>query len=117
MNHHLPKFAAALLLALLPVHAGWGQEVRPAEKGTFLGLLFGPRSSTESTTYLRAEMVPVVPRSSPPPAKLAPGNTGVVVTHVLPGSPAARAGLRRNDVVLAYDKVKVRDCEQLARLI
>src|SRR5262249_50665077 len=39
------------------------------------------------------------------------------ITHVLPDSPAAKAGLRRNDFVLEYDGLKVRDCEHLATLI
>jgi hypothetical protein len=41
----------------------------------------------------------------------------VLVTHVLADSPAASAGLRRNDILLRYDDEKIRDCEHFARLI
>jgi hypothetical protein len=57
------------------------------EKGTYLGALFGPC------------------------------NRGVLVTHVLPDSPAAQADLRRDDVLLQYGDEKIRDCEHFARLI
>jgi len=46
-----------------------------------------------------------------------PRGQGVVVTHVLPDSPAAKAGLRRHDILLSYDDQKIRDCETFARLI
>jgi len=34
-------------------------------------------------------------------------NTGVVITRVLPGSPAARAGLERHDVIVTVDGYQV----------
>ena len=63
------------------------------EKGPFLGALFASRG--EAGNRLR----------------------GAVLTHILPGSPAARADLRRNDVVLEYDRKVVRDGNHLAQLI
>jgi hypothetical protein len=41
----------------------------------------------------------------------------VLVTRVLPDSPAATADLRRHDILLTYDGKRIGDCEQLARLI
>jgi membrane-associated protease RseP (regulator of RpoE activity) len=74
--------------ASLPVRAA--DDIRHDEKGTYLGILFGPR-----------------PAPSP----------GVVVTHVLPGSPAEKARVRIGDVLLRYDQITIRDAEHLARLI
>lgn len=42
---------------------------------------------------------------------------GVVITHVLPGGPAERAGLKRGDVITAIDGVPVRDGEELVNKI
>jgi hypothetical protein len=42
---------------------------------------------------------------------------GVVVTEVLPRSPAAEVGLRRHDILLTYDGKKIEDCAHLARLL
>jgi hypothetical protein len=39
------------------------------------------------------------------------------VTHVLPESPAAKAGVRRDDLVLTYNKTKVKDTDHFAQLI
>jgi hypothetical protein len=73
----------------LPAWAG-PAEKPSADKGTYLGLLFRPMPHVTG---------------------------GVLVTHILPDSPAARAGLRRRDVVLKYAGKKIRDCEHLAALI
>jgi hypothetical protein len=80
----------ALLLTLLtagPARAGGPPPDARPEQGTYLGLLFSRATR------------------------------GVVVTHVLPGSPADRAGVQRQDLLLKYGPEPVRDCEQLARLI
>jgi hypothetical protein len=69
-------------------------------QGTFLGILFGP---VPEALY---DQVPTLPRRQ-----------GVLVTHVLPDSPADQAHLRRHDIVLEYAGQKVRDCEHLTRLI
>jgi hypothetical protein len=82
----------------------WSQPVVPAppseEKGTYLGVLLAP------VPDLLYDQLP----------QLARGH-GVVIAHVLPESPASRASLRRNDLLLGYDEEKIRDCEHLARLI
>src|SRR5438309_7145872 len=86
--------------ASLPLCAR-GQQPDPSEeKGTYLGVLFSP---VPDVLY---DQVPELPRGQ-----------GVVVTHVLPDSPAAQAKLQRHDIVLQYDDEKVRDCEHFARLI
>src|SRR5437660_522143 len=90
-------FRLLVLIALMvlagPVRAQVGASNRAAnDRGTYLGILFAPVAADKT-----------VP--------------GVQITHVLPNSPAARAGLLRQDVVTEYDGRKVRDCEQLAALI
>src|SRR5262245_55234938 len=103
--------AACLVLLPGPSAARPPEEVQKDEKGTYLGILFGPLPGSFSPGYMR----PASPRKEPPGRGA--GSPGVVVTYVLPDSPAAKAGLARNDVVLQYDRKKVRDCEHLARLI
>ena len=77
-----------LLAASLPLRAA--DDIRHDEKGTYLGVLFGPR-----------------PASSP----------GVVITHILPRSPADKAEVRTGDILLRYDQTTIRDAEHLAKLI
>lgn len=90
------------LLALALARPAPAQSQLPPveEKGTFLGVLFCPLPEA------LLDHLPQLPRDG-----------GVLVTHVLPDSPAARAGLRRHDILLQYDNEKVRDSDHLARLI
>src|SRR5215204_3232726 len=90
---------ATVLLGLIPVRAQT-IEPSPEEKGTYLGVLISP------VPEVLFDQLTDLPRGQ-----------GVVVTHVLPDSPAARAGLRRHDILLDYDGQKIRDCEHFARLI
>jgi hypothetical protein len=97
--------ASLALLLTLGTAPGWSQKegtARPQteDRGTYLGVLFAP---VPEVVY---DQLPQLPREQ-----------GVVVSHVLPDSPAAKAGLRRNDILLLYGDEKVRDCEQFARLI
>src|SRR4051812_16998285 len=97
----MTRSGAAVLACLIlagPVPAQ--SPARPDDQGTFLGALFSP---VPEALY---DQLPHVPRRH-----------GVLVTHVLPDSPAARADLRRHDILLRYDEEKIRDCEHLARLI
>jgi hypothetical protein len=81
--------------------SGWAQgEPAPDDKGTFLGVLFCPIPEA------LLDHLPQLPREG-----------GVLVTHVLPDSPAAKGGLRRHDILLQYDTHKIRDGDHLARLI
>jgi len=96
-----PLLFASLCGALALAGFARAQQPDPnEEKGTYLGVLFSP---VPEVLY---DQVPELPRGQ-----------GVVVTHILPDSPAAQAKLLRHDVILQYDDVKVRDCEQFARLI
>jgi hypothetical protein len=95
------RLLSLLLLAASPTVLPAAEEVRPGDKGTFLGVLVRPNTDA---------------RAVPAPAPPAPAR-GVCITHVLPDSPAARADLRRNDVLLQYDDQVIRDGEHLAQLI
>jgi PDZ domain len=90
--------AVGLLVTAVPARAPGAPAAD--ERGTYLGALFGP---VPEAVFDR---LPGLPR-----------NRAVLITHVLPDSPAARADLRRQDVLLKYGDVAVRDCEHLARLI
>jgi len=70
------------------------------EKGTYLGVLISP---VPEVLYDQLPQLPL--------------GQGVVVTHVLPDSPAAQAMLRRHDILLIYNDEKIRDSEHFARLI
>ncbi|MFL5240645.1 MAG: S1C family serine protease [Gemmataceae bacterium] len=92
----------SLVCCLPPVHA---QSNSPAaadkdEKGTYLGILLAP---VPEVLY---DQLTNLPRGQ-----------GVVITHILPESPAKEAGIERHDILLKYDAVKVTGCEQCARLI
>ncbi|HVS35575.1 MAG TPA: PDZ domain-containing protein [Gemmataceae bacterium] len=66
----------------------------------YLGVLFGPVSEA---LY---DQLPQLPRDQ-----------GVLVTQVLASSPAEKAGLRRNDILLQYNEKKIADCDDLVRLL
>ena len=93
---------AILAFACLLATAGSARpdDAKPdADKGAaYLGILFGPVSDA---LY---DQLPQLPQGH-----------GVLVTQVLADSPAEKAGLRRNDIVLQYDEKKIRDCDDLVR--
>ncbi len=66
----------------------------------YLGVLFGPVSEA---LY---DQLPQLPRDQ-----------GVLVTQVLADSPGEKAGLHRNDILLQYNDKKIRDCDDLVRLL
>jgi membrane-associated protease RseP (regulator of RpoE activity) len=92
--------SAVCALILLPISARAQRSESGEEKGTYLGVLFG---DVPDVLY---DQLADLPRGQ-----------GVVVTHVLPDSPAALAKLLRNDIVLEYNKEKILDKEHFARLI
>jgi membrane-associated protease RseP (regulator of RpoE activity) len=88
----------ALAAAALPARAA--DPTPDADKGAYLGVLFGP---VPDALY---DQVPQLARDQ-----------GVLVTQVLANSPAEKASLRRNDVLLKYDGAPIRDCDDLVRLL
>src|SRR5258708_20920882 len=70
------------------------------EKGTYLGILLAP---VPEVLY---DQLPNLPRGQ-----------GVVITHILPNSPAKKSGIERHDILLKYGDEKITGCEQCARLI
>ncbi len=94
-------YLASALLGLAQGPAvGAGGTLREEEKGTYLGALFAP-----------------VPEALYAQLAALPRGGGVLLTHILPDSPAARADLRRNDILLRYGRTPIRDCEHFVRLI
>lgn len=91
--------ASLFMVGFLPAQ-GPREPSAGEEKGTYLGALFGPISEA-----LRDHLPQL------------PAHQGVLVTHILPDSPAARADLRRHDILFLYGDKKIRDCEHLATLI
>ncbi len=89
-----------LLVAAVPAYAQKSDPPANEDKGPYLGVLF---TSVSEALY---DQLPQLPRKQ-----------GVLVTHVLPDSPAAKAELRKSDILLEYDDHKIRDCEDFANLI
>jgi hypothetical protein len=96
-----------LLCFLLAPQASAANEVRQDEKGTYLGALF----------MSRAQAAPAKAGTTGNTVATKPAAPGAVITFVLSESPAAKADLRRNDVLLGYDKKAIRDGDHLAELI
>ncbi len=89
----MARVVVAVAVLALGVSAGYAQQPfvgppTPPEKGTYLGVLLSPARGA-----------------------------GVKVAQVLRDSPADKADLRRDDVLLEYDAEKIRDCEHCAQLI
>jgi hypothetical protein len=96
-------FAALGVCCLLAVGAvaRCADPAPDADKGAaYLGVLFGPVSEA---LY---DQLPQLPRDQ-----------GVLVTQVLADSPAEKAGLRRNDILLQYNDKKIADCGDLVHLL
>jgi hypothetical protein len=72
----------------------------PEKGAAYLGILFEP---VAEALY---DQLPQLHRDQ-----------GVLVTQVLADSPADKAGLRRNDILLQYDDTKLHDCDDLVRLL
>src|SRR5258708_32657935 len=96
-------FAVCMVCGLLTA-AGLARSAEtpsPPDKGAaYLGILFGP---VAEALY---DQLPQLHRDQ-----------GVLVTQVLADSPADKAGLRRHDILLQYDDKKIRDCDDLVRLL
>jgi hypothetical protein len=95
-------------LTALAVRTVRADDARKVDQGTFLGVLCAPRKEPASS--------PGATGKSDKADKAKPAR-GVLVTHVLPASPAARADLRKGDILLEYDRQAIRDGDHLAHLI
>jgi hypothetical protein len=102
----MSRWLSLVLLFALPVSLCAAPDRIPAkkapqeEKGTYLGALFGP--------------IPEVLYAHLPKLQK---DRGVLLTYVVDGSPAAKAGLKRYDILLEYDGKQIRNSEQLANTI
>jgi hypothetical protein len=100
MFRRLLLIAGALALAVLVCEAQTSEVARKDDKGPYLGVLFAPISDAQ------LKKLP----------QLKPGQ-GVRVTQVLAHSPAAKAELKRDDLLLEYNGETILDCEHFAKLI
>ena len=102
--HGMKQFLAALALGCLLAAGGAARCADPApaadKSAAYLGVLFGPLSEVFYSRF------PELPH-----------DRGVVVTQVLAGSPAEKAGLCRDDILLQYNNKKIADCDDLVRLL
>jgi len=96
------KFVPAMMLMLLATSSAPAQNYPSTQedKGPYLGILFCPIPEA------LLEHLPMLPREG-----------GVLVTHVLPESPAIHAGLKKHDILLQFNGEKVRNGNHLAQLI
>lgn len=74
-----------------------------------------PGAFGEDTGWLGLEMKEVTPEKAKE-LKISPVH-GVIVTEVLPDSPAAKAGLEANDVIVEYEGHEVEGAVQFGRLV
>ncbi|HEV2419040.1 MAG TPA: PDZ domain-containing protein, partial [Terriglobia bacterium] len=114
--------AAVLLAAALfvlsyapsPVRAQQGPPPPPeapvAPPGPSFNLFRGPNGA-----YLGVVMNDVTAQDVS--AMKLPGEYGVIVRHVEPDSPAAKAGLETNDVILEFGGMRVWSASQLEQLV
>jgi len=96
------KLLFGLIVSLALVRPALSQQnTTPSEeKGPYLGVLFSP------VPEALLDHLPFLPREG-----------GVLITHILPDSPAATAGVKKHDILLVYNGEKVRDGNHLVRLI
>lgn len=76
--------------------------------------------SSAGTSRTAKNVEPIKPRDSEKPqagVKAGMIDNKVVVKDVAPGSPAQKAGLKANDVILAFDNVRIKDTADLAGVI
>jgi hypothetical protein len=100
MKRILPVLALSCLLSAWDAARSDDPSAETGKGAAYLGVLFGPVSEA---LY---DQLPQLPRDQ-----------GVLVTQVLADSPAEKAGLHRNDILLRYDDQKICDCDDLVRLL
>jgi serine protease Do len=111
--------ALALVLAALPSHSASGQEVTlrrvqvlPGQQPDDITVL---NIDDEGPSWLGVEAREVTPENVKE-LKL-PAERGVVVGRIAPDSPAAKAGLKENDVITEVDGQRVEGSAQFRRMI
>jgi len=113
--------ALALVLAALPSHSASGQEVTSRRVRVVPVPGQGPDDVTvlhiddEGPSWLGVEAREVTPENVKE-LKL-PAERGVVVGRIAPDSPAAKAGLKENDVITEVDGQRVEGSAQFRRMI
>ncbi len=85
----------------------------PEEEGDASGPAT-PRSAPKSGAIERIKLV--VTNLAPEQAKELDGKSGVLVESVESG-PAARAGIRRGDIMLRFDNIEIKDAAHLKQLV
>jgi hypothetical protein len=90
------NLSVLLLFTLLPAQ----QNPPTDEMGPYLGVLFS------RVPEALLDHLPQMPREG-----------AVLITHVLPDSPAATAGVKKHDILLTYNGEKIRDGNHVVRLI
>ena len=75
------------------------------------------QATTNQPTWLGVILATVPPSLSAQLNKLIPSGQGVLVQSVIPNSPAAKAGIQNNDILLNYGDQKLYSPSQLAGLI
>jgi hypothetical protein len=114
---------AVLLLTGSPSARAADTTARSGEQGAFLGVLFGPVPEVQFVYSCQRFARPFLGCLAGPADLLAdklpplPGAHGVLVTQVMADSPAAKAGLKRGDVLLGYNDAAIRDCRHFVALI
>jgi hypothetical protein len=99
MMQKKPAFLLLLLLVALPAPAQ-PTPAREEDRGPYLGILFC------AIPEALLEHLPQLPRDG-----------GVIITHILPDSPAAGARLHKHDILVQFNSERIRDSNHLVRLI
>jgi serine protease Do len=111
--------ALALVLAALPGHSASGQESRLQRVQILPGQEPGDLAVVdidgEGPSWLGVEVREVTP-DNVKELKL-PAERGVVIGRIAPNSPAAKAGLKENDVVTDVDGQRIEGSAQFRRVI
>jgi serine protease Do len=98
------------LMAFMGFPALHAQQPVPPPGPRTLGLLNG-----HAEAWLGVELADVTPAKAQ--ALKLPGDYGAIVTHVEENSPAAKAGLKENDVILEFGGMRVWSVAQLRNLV
>ena len=103
---------SGVLVALLGVNVVWAEQAEEKEHPTGRSVVVWPAGEPG---WLGARLTDVSPEKAHE-LKL-PGEYGAMVNEVDEGSPAAKAGLAANDVILEFAGERVRSTAQLRRLV